>query len=83
MLGKNIEILAEDLLGTPSLKGRTSWRWGTLGSFIVNTQGPRRGRWYSFEDGCGGDALDLVKRHHGGDVKAAMRWAREWLGGAP
>lgn len=81
-LAKNIDVLALDLLGEPSLRTSRAWRWGTHGSFIVNVEGPRRGRWYSFEEELGGDALDLVRRHHGTDLREAIAWAKDWLGDA-
>lgn len=81
-LAKNIETLAHELLGEPSLRSARALRWGTHASLVVNIQGPRRGRWYSFEDMRGGDALDLIVRQRGGDLRQAMAWARTWLGDA-
>lgn len=79
-LADSIEALAIDMLGPPALKQGSRWRWGTHGSLLLNIKGPRKGRWFSFEEGRGGDALDLIVRGRGLDFKAAMKCAREWLG---
>lgn len=81
-LTKNIEFLAIELMGEPSLRRTASWRWGSRGSFVLDLQGPRRGHWFSFEEMRGGDALDLIVRQRGGDLREAMAWARNWLGDA-
>lgn len=81
-LAGGIESLALHLLGEPSIKGHTVWRWGTHGSLAVNVRDERCGRWHSFEEGRGGDALDLIAWRRGGDLHDAMKWARAWLGGA-
>lgn len=59
---------------------------GKIGSFSVCVAGPRAGVWADFAEGgraggAAGDALDLVAYCRcGGDKKAAVRWARSWLG---
>lgn len=80
-LGLRIEALASDLLGQPSLKTARLWRFGRKGSLIVNVSGPRAGRWYSFEAGQGGDALDLVAWVRQTRLSEALRYGRAWLGG--
>lgn len=82
MLAARIDALAPQLLGKPTLNNRNVMRWGAHGSLAVNVGGSRRGRWYSFEEGRGGDALDLVAWKRGGNLREAMQWARAWLGGA-
>ena len=68
-------------MGEPRLKTQAQWRWGAHGSLAVTVAGDRRGRWYSFEENRGGDALDLIAWQRGCDLKAALAWARIWLGG--
>lgn len=81
-LAERIDALAPQLLGEPTLHSRNVMRWGAHGSLAVNVAGDRRGRWHSFEEGRGGDALDLVVWKRGSDLRDAMKWARAWLGGA-
>lgn len=80
-LSARIEALARDLLGEPSLRTARTWRFGRKGSLVVNVAGARVGRWYSFEAGRGGDALDLVAWARQTDVRGALSFARAWLGG--
>jgi len=81
-LGDRIDALARDILGEPALKQRRAWRWGSHHSLLVHVAGERRGHWYSFEAERGGDALDLVAWALNMDGRAALAWARVWLGGA-
>jgi hypothetical protein len=48
------------LLGEPSFRGRQAWPFRTRGSLSVEVAGPKRGVWYDYEAGRGGDALALV-----------------------
>jgi hypothetical protein len=85
MLADRIEELALDLLGTPSVRAPTEWRWRRKGSFRVMAQDSGRGRrgdFSDFETGTGGDALDLIAEVHGTDLRAAMQFAMSWLGQA-
>jgi hypothetical protein len=82
-LGSRIEALAADLLGKPSVKTARVWRFGRKGSLVVNVGGARAGRWYSFEAGQGGDALDLVAWVRQTRLSDALSYARAWLGGCP
>lgn len=53
-------------------------------SLGVHLRFPKRGVWKAWASGEAGDALDLVAfLKCGGDKKAAVKWAVEWLGGAP
>jgi hypothetical protein len=79
-LGDRIEDLARDLLGEPVSKQRASWRFGAHESLLINVAGERRGRWYSFEEQRGGDALDLVAWTRRVATRDALSWARQWLG---
>lgn len=80
-LGSRIEALALDLLGQPAVKSARMWRFGRKGSLVVNVGGQRAGRWYSFEAGQGGDALDLIAWVRQTNVRQALAFARAWLGG--
>jgi hypothetical protein len=82
-LGLRIEALAGELLGKPAVKTARVWRFGRKGSLVVNVGGPRAGRWYSFEAGQGGDALDLVAWVRQTRLSEALSFGRAWLGGRP
>lgn len=85
MLGERIEALAPQLLPGGRRDGRL-WRAGSLlgeagQSLAVEIRGSKRGRWWEFNGGFGGDALDLVAQCCcGGDLGRALEWARNWLG---
>lgn len=86
MLSASIEALAAELLPGGRRMGR-EWRCGSLagepGTSLVVYLAPaaKRGGWYEFNGGEGGDALELVARTRcGGDRGEAIRWARRWLG---
>lgn len=72
--------VAVALLGEPTQRTRQQWRWGTRGSLALETAGSKRARWHDHEVGEGGDMLALVRRQHGGDMRAALDWARRFLG---
>lgn len=86
MLGERIAVLAPQLLSGAPWRDGEIWRWGSLSgeegqSLAVWVGGPKRGRWYEFNGGHGGDSLDLVaKTRCGGDLGDALKWARDWLG---
>ncbi|MBL9096084.1 MAG: hypothetical protein JNK07_04090 [Alphaproteobacteria bacterium] len=62
------------------MKRRAQWRFGARRSLLINVAGERRGRWYSFEEQRGGDALDLVAWVRRVETRDALSWARQWLG---
>lgn len=84
--------LADDLDGIvcrllPGATGEAGlWKAGDTsgaagGSLCVWTRGAKRGQWHDFATGEGGDLIDLIAAClHGGDLKAAMRTARDWTG---
>lgn len=87
MLTDRIEELCRELLPGGHREGHewreASTRKGGLGdSLSVHlASGPRRGIWARHGSGDAGDALDLVAFVHcGGDKKAAIIWAKKWLG---
>ncbi|WP_439576913.1 DUF7146 domain-containing protein [Elioraea sp.] len=75
--------LAEQLLGAPTQRGRSEWRWGRRGSFALVVAGERRGQWFDHEAGAGGDLLALVQRERRYTFPEALAWALTWLGNAP
>lgn len=85
LLAARISDLAPELLPGGVREG-AEWRCGSLAgergrSLAVHLTGGRAGVWSDFASGERGDALDLVAAARcGGDVKAAMAWARSWLG---
>jgi hypothetical protein len=84
-LNLRIRSLVQDLLPGGELRGLW-WRCGSLAgergnSLAVTLRGLRQGRWRDYAADEGGDALDLVAQIKcNGDKRAAMDWARAWLG---
>lgn len=86
MLAYRVDDLCAQLL---PLGRREGHEWveakraaGGIGdSLRVHLRAPRAGVWKHFSAGVGGDALDLVAYvKFGGDKKAAVAWAKGWLG---
>ena len=65
--------VARKLLGEPNKQHSTrdDVRYGTNGSMSIN---PKKGKWYSYEDGVGGGILSLIERETG--AKGSARWAK-------
>lgn len=72
--------VARAVLGEPSSTSRSEARWGRKGSLCLTLTGDRAGLWCSHESGEGGDLLNLVKHGLGVDNRAALAWARDYLG---
>lgn len=81
-LADRAEALAEALLGDPSHRGRSEWRWGSRGSLALATAGEKRGFWRDHERGEGGDLLKLIRRERRCTFAEALAWALAWLGDA-
>lgn len=85
MLAARAPDLARELL-PGGVKDGPEWRCGSLAgepgrSFALRLSGERAGIWCDFASGEAGDALDLVAQCAcGGDKRAAVRWAKAWLG---
>lgn len=85
MLAERADSLARELLPLGSRQGRNwvdaSTRKGGLGdSLMVEISGHHRGRWKHFGGGEGGDMIDLVAFvRFGGDKRAALAWAKDYL----
>ncbi len=80
-------MLAPQLLPNGSYsQGRRTWRCGSTAgeegqSLCAWLDGPRKGRCRDYASGWHGDALDLVAAVlYRGDLGAALRWGRDWLG---
>lgn len=86
-LAERLESLLPELIGGTSTKAEwigAPTRAGGLGdSLIVALKGSKRGRWFHHAAGVGGDPLGLINyaRFNNNDMKAALRWARDFLGG--
>jgi hypothetical protein len=50
------------MLGEPTSKRGTEWRYGNHGSLSIDT---KRGLWFDHESNEGGGLVDLVERHYG------------------
>lgn len=74
--------LAVELFGAPTKRTAREWRWGRKGSVVVRWRGRDGPTFYSFEAMEGGSLLDAIMFAHGGGFTQALRWARDWLGGA-
>ncbi len=79
-VSQRIEPLAKTLLGEPTFKKYTEWRYGTNGSLLVHIEGPKQGRFVDFEAGTQGSSLDLITRQTGYTGTALSRWVKSWLG---
>jgi hypothetical protein len=88
LLADRLEELLPELIGGHAAHGEwitASTKEGGLGdSLVVVLKGRKRGLWYHHAAGVGGDPLGLVNyvRFHNADISAALRWARQYLGGA-
>lgn len=52
----------------------------SVGSFVVNMDGPRKGRWHDYATGQGGDLIDLIALYCGCSPREAFAEARAFLG---
>lgn len=91
MLGAQARALAGELLPRGhehagdwwigGLDGQPTRHAGSHGSMRVQLRGAHAGSWKDFASGEAGDALDLVAQVlFRGDKRAALAWARRWLG---
>jgi hypothetical protein len=79
-LTERIKPLAVALLGNPDNKRPTEWRWGKKGELVVYISGQRLGRFYDFESGAKGDALELVSYKTGYQGKDLSNWVKSFIG---
>lgn len=71
--------LAIELVGEPTEVDRKEMRWGSHGKLALDLS-RRRGLWYDFSAGEGGDMIDLVRRQLGMSAADAIGWLRDRLG---
>ena len=72
-----VRAVATSLVGEPTRKTATEWRFRRRGSLAVNVAGEHAGQWYDFEAGIGGGGVDLVTHLMGCDRAAALTWLRD------
>lgn len=75
--------LAVALLGNPTYKRPSEWRWGKKGEVVVYIEGEKKGRFCDFESGISGDALELVKYKTGYRGKELNEWVKAFTGYQP
>jgi len=78
-----ISSLAVSLLGNPTYKRPTEWRYGDKKHLVVHVGGKWQGWFHDFETGERGDALQLVKNKTGYTGKALSEWVKSFIGHAP
>ncbi len=78
-LSLKIADLAIELLGEPTIKKATEWRYGQKGSLSVTISGAHQGRFYDFENDVHGGPLDLISQVKGIKGRELCQWARHWL----
>ena len=71
-----LKAVALEVLGQPTERRGTEWRYGRHGSLVVNVGGQRAGSWRDFEAGHGGGALELLRHYQGLDKPRALDWLR-------
>lgn len=76
----NCESLAVELLGQPTEADRRDLRWNSTYDLALTVSGPKRGLWYDFGSGEGGDMVDLVARELNCSAGAALLWLRMAVG---
>ena len=82
-LREYVEDVGVGLLGKPTSKSLHELRWGRHGSLSLRRSGDKRGIWYDFERGEGGDLLDLIAREHKVGLGEAARIAERDFGLVP
>lgn len=82
-LSFRISDLCLELMGKPSFQKQDEWRYGKKGSLSVGVKGTYQGKFYDFETGVRGSALDLITHIKGLTGKDLCQWARYWLGIIP
>ena len=71
--------LAAKLLGNPRSADRHEMRWGAHGKLALQLAGDKRGLWFDFSTGKGGDMIALIVDRQGGTVAQAIEWLRREL----
>lgn len=68
------EAIAVSLLGEPSAVGKHEMRWRSTYELVLSTAGIRRGLWYDFNSGEGGNILALIHYALGSSRELAIDW---------
>ena len=77
----NLESFTVALLGEPTMRSASEWRFGSRGSLSIEMAGRKRGAWHSHEGGIGGGPFQLIEHARSCMIAEAIRWARAWIGG--
>jgi putative DNA primase/helicase len=75
--------LLHELLGKPTAKTGTEWRYRRKGSLSVRVDGAKAGQWFDHEAGHGGGFVALVADELGCDHERARDWVAERTGVRP
>lgn len=83
-LSRDAVDIFREFIGEPNRTSstRSTMRWGKRGSFCLELTGPKAGKWYSHQEGQGGDVLEFLALHLGGKAEA-FQWARDRYQGRP
>ena len=79
-LADRLPQLLYELLGKPSGKTGTEWRYRRKGSLAVRVDGAKAGQWFDHEAGHGGGFVALVAQELGCDSDRARDWVAERTG---
>lgn len=66
--------LAVELLGQPAKSSGREMRWAATYELVLTISGAKRGLWYDFNTGIGGDMLELVRHSLGVSMADAIMW---------
>ena len=79
-LTTRIPSLAVALLGNPTHKRPSEWRWGKKWELVVYVAGDKIGRFSDFESGASGDALELITYKTGYRGQELSDWVKNFIG---
>lgn len=79
-LADRLPQLLYELLGKPSGKSGTEWRYRRKGSLAVRVDRTKAGQWFDHEAGHGGGFVALVAQELGCDSDRARDWVAERTG---
>ena len=71
-----LEPVARELLGEPTSRTASEWRYGRKGSLAVHVGGPHKGTWRDHEADAGGGVLDLLVHVERIERAEALDWMR-------
>jgi Ti-type conjugative transfer relaxase TraA len=79
-LKENLEPLLLTLFPEgPSRKDSKGFRFGAKGSLAVSCVGEKKGLFFDFESGEGGNLLKLIQNRRGSNKAESIEWARNFL----